>query len=81
MNQGILRTDVSGVTVDLSRLTWMQTHEVREEIREFFLRHGYAEAEKLPYNCQQGCLIVNFPTKEAIAGGWHEAVDSNGIPF
>lgn len=81
MNQGILRVDTDGTTVDLSHLVWMQPYEVREQIKEFFKSHGYAEAWKLPYECQQGYLIVNFPSKEAIAGGWHTAVAADGIPF
>lgn len=81
MDSGILRVDAEGINVDLSHLVWAKPYGVREEIKEFFKKQGYAEAEKLPYKCQQDCLIVNSPSKEAIALGWHEAVDADGIPF
>lgn len=81
MSKGILRVHAEGITVDLSHLTWMKPPFIKDEIQEFFRKHGYAEAEKLPYSlsCQE--LIVKFPSKEAQTLGWHQAIDADGIPF
>lgn len=81
MNRGILRVDADGITVDLSHLTWMKPPFIQDEIHEFFKKHGYAEAERLPYERSPNSLIVKFPTKDAAALGWREAVDADGIPF
>lgn len=81
MNQGILKVDANGATVDLSHLMWMKPPQIKEEIQEFFKKQQIAEAERLPYEYQQGCLIVKFLSKKAKALGWHEAVDVDGIPL
>lgn len=73
--------DANGATVDLSHLVWMKPPQIKEKGQEFFKRYGYAEAQKLPYEHQEGCLTVRFPSKEAKALGWHEAVDADGLPF
>lgn len=81
MSRGILRVGAFGTTVSLVDLTWGHPQEIKVEIREFFKKHGYAEAEALPYVRSQECLKVAFPSIEAQERGWYRAVDVSGIPF
>lgn len=78
--RGLLRVNAEGTTVDMSHLYW-GSPGMKEEIQNFFKKHGYAEAERLPYERHENCLIVKFPTPEAVACGWHWAEDVDGLPF
>lgn len=55
---GVLDWKPGCLTVNLGRLIWMKPAFIQEEIRQFWKKQGYCEAEPLPYERNSEGLIV-----------------------
>lgn len=79
---GVLTCSSQKIEVSLSSLLWFKSHGQQQEIREFWEKQGYCEAEPLPYECNQDGLIVTRNLEAfgfAVAGNADYAVYI--IPF
>ena len=78
---GFLIPTKEGLFVNFDQVTWMRPHFLKKEIRDYFARFGFAEAEQLPYKKEgDGLYVVRGDVP-----GFVEAVDIDeaiaAIPF
>lgn len=71
---GVLTCSNQKIEVSFSSLLWFKSHGEQQRIREFWEKHGYAEAESLPYQRNEEGLTV---TRNLEAFGFAVAGNAN----
>ncbi|BAY08603.1 hypothetical protein [Calothrix sp. NIES-2098] len=70
MRGGILKViRGQGIYVSFSAVTWVESHEKKQRIIDYWHSQGFAEAENLPYEFIDGYLNV---TKDLPEFGFHK---------